>query len=66
MKTKDYAIYSQPRDGNWLRDEIVGETPAGLQAGLAWYLSEYKFHDARVERGTETGLTVKVRRFYRL
>ena len=38
MKTKDYAIYAQPRDGNWLRAEIVGETPAGLQAGLAWYL----------------------------
>lgn len=57
---KDWALYRQPTEGGWLRYEIVGETPAGREAGLQWFLREYKYHEARIERGTETSLTVKV------
>lgn len=61
---KDYKIYSLPSDRTHVRVEIVAETPHALQEGVSRYLSEYKFHDARIEQ--QTGLTTIIKRWYKL
>lgn len=62
--SKPYQLYRQPNDGHWVRVEVVAETEAGKQQGIADYLREFQYHDARVEY--ETGTTAVLRRFYRL
>ena len=59
-----YKMYSLPRDGNWVRSEIVGETPEAKQAGVAEFKRKFQYYDARVEH--ETGTTAVVRRFYKM
>jgi hypothetical protein len=61
-KTRDYEIFRMPPDGRYIRAQVVGETPAGLEAGRSAYLREFSRHEARVERGTETSLTCIIRR----
>ena len=62
-KTSEYEIFrhpsSQPRV---IKVQVVGETPQGLAKGRDTYLREFSRHEARVERGTETGLTCVIRR----
>ena len=62
--SKDYKIYNHPSSHPYVRVEIVGETQAGLLAGIAEYLKEYKFHDARVEQ--QSGTTAIIKRWYKL
>lgn len=62
--TKPYQIYSLPREGNWIRAEIVAETPDGKSQGIVDFKREFQYYDASVEH--ETGTTAVVRRFYRL
>ena len=47
--SKPYEIYRLPADGNWVRVEIVAETPSGRDQGIVDYKREFDFHDARVE-----------------
>lgn len=61
--SKPYKIYRLPADGNWVRVEIVAETPSGRDQGIVDYKREFDFHDARVEH--TTGTTAVMRRFYR-
>lgn len=59
-----YKMYSLPREGNWVRSEIVAETPEGKQAGIADFKGKWQVYDGRVEH--ETGTTAVVRRFYKM
>jgi hypothetical protein len=64
MKTKDYQIYERT-EGKWVIAHIVGETPAGLEAGINAYRHEFKYHDAgQPER--LSSLTAEVKRWYRM
>lgn len=60
---KPYKIYSLPRQGNWIRAEIVAETADGKHQGIADFKREWLVYDASVEH--ETGTTAVVRRFYK-
>lgn len=62
--SNDYKMYSLPREGNWVRSEIVAETPEGKQVGIADFKSKWQVYDGRVEH--ETGTTAVVRRFYKM
>jgi hypothetical protein len=62
--SKDYTIYRMESSHPYVKVEIVGETQAGLLAGIAEYLKEYKFHDARVEQ--QSGTTAIIKRWYKL
>jgi hypothetical protein len=62
--SNDYKMYSLPREGNWVRSEIVAETPEGKQAGIADFKGKWQVYDGRVEH--ETGTTAVVRRFYKM
>lgn len=62
--SKPYKQYALPRQGNWIRSEIVAETEAGKQQGIIDFKRDYLVYDARVEH--ETGTTAVVRRFYRM
>jgi hypothetical protein len=61
-KTSEYEIFRMPPDGRYIRVQVVGETPAGLEDGRSAYLRDFSRHEARVERGTETSLTCIIRR----
>ena len=64
MSKKPYDIFSLPRQHpKWHRYEIVAETEAGKQKGIADFKSEFMVYDATVEY--ETGTTAVVRRYYR-
>jgi len=62
-KTSEYEIFRWPSDEpRVIKAQVVGETPAGLAKGRDAYLKEFLYHEARVERGTETSLTCIIRR----
>lgn len=61
--SKPYKLYSMPRDGNWVRVEIVAETAEGKQQGIADFKNEWLVYDASLEY--ETGTTAVMRRYYR-
>jgi len=61
---KPYKEYALPREGNWVRSEIVAETPEGKQAGIADFKRKFQVYDGRVEH--ETGTTAVVRRYYKM
>ena len=64
MTTTDYKIYERT-EGKWVIAHIVGETPAGLEAGINAYRHEFKYHDAgQPER--LSSLTAEVKRWYRM
>jgi len=44
---------------------VVGETPSGLQAGIAEYQRQYKYHDCGFPQN-QTGLTCDLKRYYKL
>ena len=61
--SKPYQIYSMPSHGKWVRVEIVAETEAGKQRGIAEFKNDWLVYDAAVEY--ETGTTAVMRRYYK-
>lgn len=60
MKTKDWEVFERS-EGKYVIAHVVGETEAGLAAGIAYYRNLYKFHEASFPY-EQTGLTCNIRR----